>query len=229
MKSSKIKCSCGCEFEPKVEYRHRLLCGDSTKKEDMERLMAGEKADCTVTDPPYGVGVDYGSFEDSKEKVRELIKGFMPFIIEPAAIVSGVASMWEYPRPTWVGTWVHPAAMAPGPWGFNGNNPILYYGKDPYLKAGKGSRPDSIVMASDRQGVEGHPTPKPLKVWEWLIERMTPEIGQIVFDPFAGAGTTIVVCENIGRRGRSIEISPEYVAVCLERFKDVFGIEGVRI
>jgi len=211
---------------------HRLLCGDSTKKEDVGRVMGGEKASCTVTDPPYGVGVNYGSFEDTPENVKNLIKGFMPFVLEnlPAAIVTGVMNLWDYPRPKWIGTWVHPAAMAPGPWGFNGNNPILYYGSDPYLKAGKGSRPDSVVMAADREGADGHPTPKPLKVWEWLIERMTPEKGQTVFEPFGGSGTGFVACQNLNRKCRGIEISPGYCAVILQRMTDAFpGIEIRRI
>jgi hypothetical protein len=210
---------------------HRLLCGDSIKTEDVGRVMGGLKADCTVTDPPYGVGIDYEKFEDTLQNVRNLIAGFIPLVLEhlPAAIVSGVVAMWEYPRPEWVGTWVHPSAMGCGPWGFNGNNPILYYGKDPYLKAGKGSRPDSIVMATDRQGITGHPTPKPLKVWEWLIERMSVDQGQTVFEPFGGSGTGFVACQNLNRKCRGIEISPAYCAVILQRMEDAFGLTGVRI
>lgn len=205
---------------------HRIVCGDCTDKAVVDRVMEGEKADAVVTDPPYGVGVDYGSFEDTPENVKELINKFMPFVFDnlPAAIVCGVASMWEYPRPTWVGTWVHPAAMNPGPWGFNGNNPILYYGKDPYLRNRKGSRLDSIVMASDREGIDGHPTPKPFAVWEWLVERMTSESGATVLDLFLGSGTTLIACEHLGRNGRGVEIDPGYVAVALERLSSL-GLE----
>jgi len=208
---------------------HFLMCADSTKPDDVRWLLGGQKADCTVTDPPYGVGVTYQEFKDTSENVKALIQNVMPVILDniPAAVVSGVASMWLYPRPAWVGAWVHPAAMNTGPWGFNGNNPILYYGKDPYLQAGKGSHPDSVVMVADRQGVDGHPTPKPLKVWEWLIERMTVEIGKTVFDPFLGSGTTMVACENTGRKCRGIEISPAYCAVDLQRMTDAF--QGIKI
>ena len=48
--------------------------------------------------------------------------------------------------------WVHPAATGSGPWGFNGLNPILVYGKDPYLQEGMGRRPDHLVLAADREG-----------------------------------------------------------------------------
>jgi DNA modification methylase len=59
MKANKIRCDCGCEFEPKIEYRHRLLCGDSTKAEGVGRVMGGENADLCFTSPPYGQQRDY--------------------------------------------------------------------------------------------------------------------------------------------------------------------------
>lgn len=62
----KIKCDCGCEFDAIIEFRHRLLCGDATKKEDVERLMGEEKAGLMNTDPPYGV--DYGDIANSRER-----------------------------------------------------------------------------------------------------------------------------------------------------------------
>lgn len=210
---------------------HRIICGDCTDRAVVERVMGGEGVDCSITDPPYGVGVDYGSFKDVPENVIELIKRIMPIIFEhlPAAFTPGIPMMWDYPRPTWVGAWVHPAPVGSCPWGFVGNNPILYYGNDPYLKSGKGRRPDCIVMASDRQGQDSHPTSKPLKVWEWLIERLTPKSGMIVFDPFLGSGTTLISCHNLNRRCRGIELHPPYVAVCLDRFKRHTGIEPIRL
>ena len=149
----------------------------------------------------------------------------MPIIFEhlPAAFTPGVPAMWDYPKPVWVGAWVHPAPVGGCPWGFVGNNPILFYGADPYLKSGKGRRPDSIVMVSDRQGEANHPTPKPIKVWAWLVERLTPEAGMIVFEPFCGSGTTVIVCEQLGRKCRAVEISPAYVAVALERWAQATG------
>ena len=199
---------------------HRLICGDCTDRATVERVMRGEKADAVVTDPPYGVGIDYKDFKDTKSNVKALVDAFMPTLdgMGPIALTPGNLRMWLYPEPAWVGAWVHPAPMGRCPWGFDGNNPILFYGPDPYLKAGKGSRPDSVVMAADREGVEGHPTPKPFKVWAWLVERMTTEVGQVVYDPFLGSGTTLIACERLGRKCRAVEISPAYCAVTLERW-----------
>jgi len=208
---------------------HRLICGDCTDKAVVERVMGGEKADCTVTDPPYGVGVDYASFDDTIENVSKLIDGFLPLCAHPIALTPGVPAMWRYPAPAWVGAWVHPAATSSGPWGFIGANPILYYGNDPYLKAGKGRRDSSFVAVADRRGENDHPVAKPLNVWSWLVERMTPEHNSIVYEPFSGSGTTIIACEQLGRRCRAVEISPAYVAVALERWATATGKTPVLI
>lgn len=203
---------------------HRLVCGDCTDAAVVARVMQGEKA-TTVTDPPYGVGVDYESFDDTAHNVKELIGKIMPVILDnlPAALTPGVPAMWDYPKPVWVGSWTHPAPTSSGPWGFIGSNPILYYGKDPYLAEGKGRRDSSLVAVADRMGENDHPVSKPLNVWLWLIERMTPDSGQIVLDPFLGSGTTLIACERLGRKCRAVELEPKYVAVALERWAVMTG------
>ena len=199
--------------------KHRLLCGDSTNAEDVARLMAGERVDAVVSDPPYGVGVDYGDFEDTTQNVDNLIDLVMPLLLKVPVVVltPGIPAMWSYPKPTWLLAWVHPAPVGGCPWGFGGLNPILAYGADPYLKQGMGRRPDHLVLAADREEVDGHPTPKPLKVWLWLVERVTPLGTETIYDPFGGSGTTMVACEQLARQCRMMELEPKYVAVILER------------
>ncbi len=167
---------------------HRLLCGDA---------LDDWSADVMLTDPPYGVGVNYGAFEDTRENVSALI----PRIMKAAArcgvalLTPGVPCMWMYPQPSWLLCWLHPAPSGGCPWGFAGVNPILAYGDDPYLKAGLGRRPDSIVMATDREGVEGHPTPKPMKVWKWLNVKTEIErwwYGVLLFYLFSGTLKDVV-------------------------------------
>lgn len=204
---------------------HRLLCGDSTDAGDHLLLLGDAQIDAVVTDPPYGVGVAYASFPDDEASVKNLVEAFMPLVLKwPVAVLtSGQPAMWFYPRPKWVMAWIHPAGMGGGPWGFVQCNPILCYGDDPYLKRGLGRRPDSLVMAADREGVEGHPTPKPLSVWCWLVERATPEKGMRVLDVFSGSGTTLIACETIGRTCYAIEIEPRYVDVAVRRWQTLTG------
>lgn len=52
---------------------HRLLCGDSTNAKDVSRLMAGDKAECVFTSPPYAVGIDYGTYEDTIDNLRKML------------------------------------------------------------------------------------------------------------------------------------------------------------
>jgi hypothetical protein len=209
---------------------HRLMCGDGTKAENHDKLLNGVIVNLVLTDPPYGVGIDYRDYVDNLPNLISLIQSFMPLITRwPVVLLTcGNNAIWEYPKPKWVLAWVHPASNGSGPWGFTNFNPILAYGPDPYLAKGLGSRNDSIVMCADREGVEGHPVPKPIKLWSWLLERGSIAVGDCILDPFLGSGTTMVAAEKLGRLCYGMEIAPEYVAVCLERMADM-GLEPHRV
>lgn len=205
---------------------HRLICGDSTDPAVIERALGGQKPDAVMTDPPYGVDFGYDQFKDSKANVCALIDKAMPLLLAmkcPVALTPGVPMMWSYPRPTWVLVWIHPAGSGGSPWGFSCINPILVYGADPYLKKGLGRQMDHLVLAADREGVEGHPAPKPIKVWEWLLARVTTARRQVVFEPFCGAGTTIIAAQILGRRCCAVELSPAYCDLSVRRWQDFTG------
>jgi hypothetical protein len=209
---------------------HRLLCGDSTKREDVERVMGGENIDLTLTDPPYGVDFHYESHNDTKENLLELIR----LVIEPCIMLSrvmlvtpGNGNQYDYPKPTWTLSWQY-HGVGRGPWGFTCWQPVLAYGKDPFLARGMGCRPDSIdKLPNDPDQKElGHSCPKPIGLWSWMLQRGSAIEGDIVYDPFLGSGTTMVACQNLSRKCRGIEISPNYCAVVLQRMQDAFpGIE----
>lgn len=205
---------------------HRVLCGDACDPAAYAQVCSGSEVQAVVTDPPYGVGMPYEGFADTLENVQGLILAFMPCVegYPVVALTPGIPAMWYYPRPAWVMAWVHPAPTSSGPWGFNGLNPILVYGKDPYLQAGYGRRPDHVVMNEDRDGESMHPTTKPLKVWSWLIERMTAEPAQTILDPFLGSGTSLIAAEQTSRRCLGMERDPGYVAVALDRWERTTGL-----
>jgi len=73
-----------------------------------------------------------------------------------------------------------------------------------------------------------HPTQKPTKVIQWIISKYS-QVDELVIDYFAGSGTCFLACENLHRKCRAIEISPNYCAVILQRMEEAFGIVGVRI
>jgi len=198
--------------------RHRIMCGDSTCAEDVEKLMGGRSPDAIVTDPPYGVGIDYKSIADDANEVRDIVHRFIKIALSykcPTAITSGVRLLFDYPSPDWIMAWIHPAGNGMGPWGFTTFNPILIYGKDPYLANGLGSRSDSIVMTADRGGENIHPVTKPLNVWLWLIERMSINDNDLILDFFLGSGTTLVACHQTDRIGYGMEIHPPHTLRCV--------------
>jgi DNA modification methylase len=73
---------------------------------------------------------------------------------------------------------------------------------------------------------ENHPAVFPPEFPEFGIKTWS-DGGDFVYEPFTGSGTTLIACQNLGRRGRGIEISPAYCAVTLERMATAF--EGIEI
>ncbi len=210
---------------------HRLLCGDATKKEDVERLMGGEKADLCLTGPPYGIGETFGDYIDSSENLTQLINGFLPLARENSKrilLTPGNLNQFLYPKPDWVLAWFCSAGVGVNPWGYTCWNAIFAYGKDPYLQVGKGSRPDAMVRNEVSEKLN-HPTVKPIGVWNWILERGSIKVGDMIFDPFGGSGTTLIACEKLGRKCRMMEISEMYTSVILKRWEAYTGKQAVLV
>ncbi len=69
---------------------------------------------------------------------------------------------------------------------------------------------------------------KPVELVAKAIKNSSKE-GQLLYEPFSGSGTTIMACEQLGRKARAIEISPAYVAVAIQRWADATGKEPKRL
>jgi len=223
---------------------HRLLCGDSTKAEDVARVMMGEKASAVLTDPPYGQN-QTGVPGDEPENHTKL----MADVIRQLPITDGVVVAFQSPRTfhAWTDAtrqagftfermlWMYKAAQCTFPW----RGWILKSESIPVCSIGKANWQEVHPFAHDcyyLSEVSGeldkdsgwHGSVKPMSVVSDLLSRISAP-GNIIYEPFSGSGTTIIAGENLGRKVRAIEISPGYVAVALQRFKDHCGKTPVKV
>ena len=172
-------------------------CRDGLKQ------LADKSIDLCLTDFPYGVGVDYGeSFSDTQENLKQLIQDVMPNLFRVCkriVITCGQSNIWLYPQSDWIMAWINTAGANQNKWGFTCWQPILCYGKDAFREANKGARPDIIFDNSTSDNVE-HPCPKPVKFWRKLLQRVSVSENDVVLDPFAGSGVTLLVAKQSSRK-----------------------------
>lgn len=171
--------------------------------------------DLTLSDFPYARNVAYENYADTRENLKRLVEVAMPEILrisKRVLITCGTNNDDLFPRPDWKLAWVVPAGASYVEWGFSCWQPILAYGKDPYLAAGRGARPDTLVMHALARKNE-HPCPKPLSVWRWFLDRGSIKTTDIIFDPFMGSGTTGIVAKESGRPWAGVELSPVYAKI----------------
>jgi site-specific DNA-methyltransferase (adenine-specific) len=198
----------------------RLILGDCR-----EILPTLGKVDAVVTDPPYGLGVGYLSFDDTPLNVQELASVWLPIcraMAKRVAFTPGVNRQHLYPTPDWTMAWVMEAGGGYSSWGFNMWQPVLCYGKDAYLAHGKGGRPDTIITNElGKMEAFDHPCPKPIGVWTKVLNRFSVD-GETILDPFMGSGTTGVACAKLGRKFIGIEIEPKYFDIACRRIEQAY-------
>ena len=192
--------------------------------------------DAVVTDPPYGNLTNYASYKDTRESLAKLVDDFMTEALRVSrgvvAVTPGVKNIFLYPEYSWILCWVNRAGVGSSPWGFCCWQPILVYGKDPFLSKGLGRRPDVFEQKLNQVASVDHPCPKPTNVMRWILERTTAP-GDIILDPFLGSGTTAVACVETGRHYIGIEIEPKYCDIARRRVAEatpsLFAKEAVTI
>jgi len=209
---------------------HRLICGDCTDASVVDRLMHGERAELAPVDPPYNVGFDYDGSTVDDLKNPDTYKDFSEAwfsvcqsVSEKQIITPGCNNLAHWLR------WFEPLHWAPWTKSNSMTNgrvsrfwcwePVLFFGE----KWQRRRANDLFDYPIGKQeGVANHPCPKPLKMWEDLIENYS-EPNAIIFECFSGSGTTLIACERLGRKCRAVEISPAYCAVAIQRWVDVTG------
>ena len=214
--------------------KHRLVCGSCTVQVDVDAALQGRNADLCLTDPPYGLGDkkasgknDYALYEDTLENLIALAADWLPIARANADAVvfsPGVTRQWIYPEPNWVICWFYGGGQLRSSWGFNCWQPFLCYGKDPSLASGRGARPDAIDMNVPSNSADiDHPCPKPVKLWEWFLDRLVFSPNAVLYEPFNGSGTTLIAAESKGLAVAAIELDPRYIDVTINRWQNFTG------
>jgi len=187
---------------------------------DCREVLPKLRGGLVFADPPYGNGTEYEDMDATPEFVAELVETVAPLMFCAAPVVAvtpGVGNLKAWPTPRWTLCWFDPGGTGSGPWGFCTWQPVLVYGKDPYLAAGMGRRPDGVeyMQRGDPDRGLGHPCPKPLDFMRWLIQRAS--LDGTVIDPFMGSGTTLRAAKDLGRRAVGIELSEPYCEIAAKR------------
>lgn len=93
---------------------------------------------------------------------------------------------------------------------------------------GKGARPDAIDMNVPANAKDiDHPCPKPVKLWEWFLDRLTFSPNAVLYEPFNGSGTTLIAAERKGLSVAAIELDTKYVDVAIKRWQDFTGQKAI--
>jgi DNA modification methylase len=214
--------------------RHRLMCGDSTSIDAVEKLMDGGKADMVFTDPPYGVDYD-GINNDDRDGLDGLLRGafssYLSTCKSGAAIYVFHSDKCADIFHSVFREFFHFSSMVI--WAKNSltlsrtdyqsqHEPCLYG----WMKGGAhsfyGDRKQVSVWRFDKERVEGHTTPKPVALIERALENSSKG-GDIVSDLFGGSGSTLIACQKSSRDCRMMELDPKYCDVIIKRWQDFTG------
>ena len=236
---------------------HVLMCGDSTSMDDVQALLGGAHVDMIYTDPPYGMNLDTDfsgmknhldfaqdkGFVGGKKYAQGIVDDFTPEMIDTVfAVDADEVFLWgadyyaELLPDRNAGAWIVWDKRA------NGNDDIAedyasdkMYGSCFELCWSKKKHKRDIARVK-WAGVFGteqepdrrrfHPTQKPVGLSTWFIERYS-KAGQVVLDLFGGSGSTLLACEQTGRRCFTMELDPHYVDVIVQRWETMTGQQAV--
>ena len=213
---------------------HRLMCGDSTSIDSVDKLMDGNKADMVFTDPPYNVGFNGRSGKHDVIKNDALEEGeFDSFIGEICQIIKTVDPQVYYVWCNWKfyaqlqGRLDYKACIV---WAKNVFGMGNGYRHQHEFCLFNGKIDEAIKNESDLWSIKKdsryvHPTQKPV---ELSVRAFGNHIRLTnVLDLFGGSGSTLIGAEQTGRKSFVMELDPKYCDVIIKRWQDFTGQEAV--
>lgn len=229
--------------------KHRLLCGDSTRIDEMERLTGGLLVDMWLTDPPYNVAYE-GKTKDALTIQNDSMGdgNFRQFlcdaytaadaVMKPGAVFyiwhadsegynfrgAAIDTGWKVRQCL---IWKK-STMVMGRQDFHWKHePCLYGWKDGAAHLWANDRKQTTILEFDKPSRNGeHPTMKPVALFEYQMLNNTKG-GDIVLDSFGGSGTTLIAAEKNGRIAYLSELDPRYVDVIIKRWQEFTGEQAI--
>lgn len=230
---------------------HRLMCGDSTNENDVNKLVGEQKMDLLITDPPYNV--DYTSKTKKAMKIKNdklENNAFHEFLVKAFtnaynSLKDGGAFYCWYASKEVVN--FHTAIEDSGftvkqelIWNKNlmilgkqdyqwKHEPCLYGWKETSSHAWYSDRKQTTIINWDKPSKSDlHPTMKPIGLFDYQIKNSS-KAGDNILDLFGGSGTTIMACEQNNRNAYVMEYDPKYVDVIIKRWEEFTGKKAVLI
>ena len=222
---------------------HRLMCGDSTKIEDVEKLMNGNKADMVFTDPPYGYNYQ-SNMRTKTEKFDVLMNDdkILDFMTPLKIVNDGfvfVCTTWKVLE-KWIplfNEYYNLSNMIIWDKGGGGIGDLKHTFSTDYEiilcsnneKEILGKRIGSVwSIGKDNANDYVHATQKPVELSATAIKNVTKE-NNIVLDVFGGSGSTLIACEQLNRNCYMMELDEHYVSVIIERYINFTGNDVYRL
>jgi DNA modification methylase len=214
---------------------HRLMCGDSTMVDDVEKLMDGQKADMVFTDPPYGY--KYESNHQDKHTMLMNDDVILDFMSCAYTVMSENSAIYICGSHQTIHKWRELVdqhfdyknlivwkknnwSMGDLKGAFAGQHELIIFAHKGRVEL-RGGR-DKDVWEFDRDPPKHHPTQKPIPLIEFAIEKSS-EKNASVMDLFGGSGSTLIASEKTNRKCFMMELDPVYCAVILERWQKFTG------
>ena len=236
-----------------VMGKHRLLCGDSTSIDAVEKLMAGQKADMVFTDPPYGVDYEGGHNKKKRQGIKnDTLEGDSLTDLFHASI--SCAEMFSHDHAAFYIWYANGKAVETfasfsrltlkvravlcwykvrsGLGAFMSQyipnyEPCIYAHKNGCSPQWFGSTDEKTVWEEQRVGKNDyHPTQKPVELPERAITNSSKQ-GDIVLDLFGGSGSTMIAAEKNGRVAMLMELDPKYCDVIVTRWQSFTGKQAI--